>query len=182
MSRFLVVAVALLASLSLAQPMGPGPRGPGPQGPEGGRPPGGGPGHHGMGQGPGGMMPGGPMGIPPHVASKLGLSPEVTKQVRDASLDANEALISLDADLKRAQLDLERLLSDPKAADEAKVFQKLEVISKAELAVRKNRMGLMLKVRKLLGPEAWEKLQAEMPGPGPGRMGPPQPPPPPSAP
>jgi Spy/CpxP family protein refolding chaperone len=132
----------------------------------------------GMGHGPG-MH--GPMGIPPHVAAKLGLSPELTKQVRDASLDANEALITLEADLKRAQLELERALGEAKP-DESKVMQKLELISKAELAVRKNRLGLMLKVRKLLGPETWEKLQAEMPGPGPGfggpggpgRFGPPQ--------
>ncbi len=78
--------------------------------------------------------------------------------------------------MKRAQLELERVLVEPKP-DEAKVMQKLELISKAELAVRKNRVGLMLKVRKLVGPEAWEKLQAEMPGPGGGRMGPPPPPP-----
>ena len=64
-----------------------------------------------------------------------------------------------------------------KVEGELKVMQKLELISKAELAVRKNRVGLMLKVRKLIGPEAWEKLQAEMPGPGGGRMGPPPPPP-----
>jgi Spy/CpxP family protein refolding chaperone len=121
-------------------------------------------------------MHGPPIGIPPPVAAKLGLSPEVTKAVRDASLDANEALIGLEADLKRAQLDLERTLTDAKP-DEAKVMLKLDVISKAELAVRKNRVGLMLKVRKLLGPEAWEKLQAEFPmhgGPGgPGRGPPP---------
>lgn len=174
MRNTLLLSSLLFASLTLAQP-GPGP---------GGRPPGMGPGpgmgHRpgpgGMGHGgPGMMMGGGPMGIPPPVAAKLGLSAEVTKQVRDASLDANEALITLEADVKRAQLELERLLSDGKVPDEAKVFQKLEAISKAELAVRKNRLGVMLKVRKLLGQETWEKLQAEMPMPG--RMGPPPPPP-----
>ena len=124
----------------------------------------------GMGHGPGFH---GAMGIPPPVAAKLGISPELAKQVRDASLDANEALITLEADLKRAQLELERTLAEPKP-DESKVMQKLELITKAELAVRKNRVGLMLKVRKLLGPELWEKLQAEMPGPGmgPGPGGP----------
>jgi len=123
---------------------------------------------------------GGPAGIPPPIAAKLGVSPEVQKQVRDASLDANEALITLDADLKRAQLDLERTLADSKV-DEAKAMAKLELITRAELAVRKNRIGLMLKIRKLLGPETWEKLQAEFPmmgqgGPGMGRPPPPPPP------
>lgn len=108
-----------------------------------------------------------PMGIPPPIAAKLGIPPEVAKQVRDASLDANEALIPLEADLKRAQLDLERTLAQPKPED-ATVMTKLEVIAKAELAVRKNRVGLMLKVRRLVGPETWEKLLAETPPPGRG--------------
>ncbi len=136
-----------------------------------------------MGMGMGMHHFGGPMGIPPPVAAKLGLSAEVTKQVRDASLDANEQLITLEADLKRAQLELERTLAEAKV-DESKAMLKLEAITKAELAVRKNRVGLMLKVRKLLGQETWEKLQAEFPmmhGPGPGGMGPPPPPPPPPA-
>lgn len=119
-----------------------------------------------------GMHFGGPMGIPPPIAAKLGISSEVQKQVRDASLDANEALIGLEADLKRAQLELERTLGDAKA-DEAKAFVKLEAITKAELAVRKNRIGLMLKIRKTLGQETWEKLQAEFPMGG-GRLPPPQ--------
>jgi hypothetical protein len=123
------------------------------------------------------MFAGPPMGIPPPIAAKLGIPGEVTKQVREASLDANEALIGLEADLRRAQLELERALADARP-DEAKVMQKLEAIAKAELAVRKNRLGLMLKVRRLLGPEAWEKLLAEMPPPhGGGPRGPPVPPP-----
>ena len=96
--------------------------------------------------------------------SSVGLSPETVKKVRDLSFEANDALISLEADLKRAQLDLERTLSQPQV-DEPAVMNKLEVVGRAELAVRKNRMGLMVRIRKTVGPEAWEKLQAEMPGP-----------------
>ena len=115
-------------------------------------PPGGGPGF------------GGPPGIPPQLAAKVGIPPETVKKVRDLSFEANDTLISLEADLKRAQLDLERTLAQPQV-DEPAVMNKLEVVSRAELAVRKNRMGLMVRIRKLVGPEAWEKLQAEMPGP-----------------
>ena len=75
----------------------------------------------------------------------------------------------LEADLKRAQLDLQRTLAQAQV-DEPAVMNKLEVVSRAELAVRKNRMGLMVRIRKAVGPEAWEKLQAEMPGPGAGMM------------
>jgi hypothetical protein len=32
--------------------------------------------------------------------------------------------------------------------------------------VRKNRLSLLLRIRKLVGPETWEKLQAEFPGGG----------------
>lgn len=111
-----------------------------------------------------GMMLGTPIGIPPALAQKVGIPPETVKKVRDLSFEANEALITLEADHKRAQLDLEKTLAQPQV-DEATVMNKLEVVSRAELAVRKNRMGLLVRIRKLVGPDAWDKLQAEMPGP-----------------
>ncbi|MDP1828810.1 MAG: hypothetical protein Q8L48_36455 [Archangium sp.] len=114
--------------------------------------------------GMGGMPFGGPPGIPPGIAQKAGIPAETVKKVRDLSFEANEALITLEADLKRAQLELEKTLAQP-AVDEPAVMNKLEVVSRAELAVRKNRMGLMVRIRKAVGPEAWDKLQAEMPGP-----------------
>lgn len=107
---------------------------------------------------------GGPIGIPPQLAQKVGIPPETVKKVRDLSFDANDQLIQLEADHKRAQLDLERTLSQPQV-DEAAVMNRLEVVGRAELAVRKNRMSLLVRIRKLVGAEAWEKLQAEMPGP-----------------
>lgn len=111
-----------------------------------------------------GMPFGAAPGIPPQVAARAGISSETVKKVRDLSFEANDALINLEADLKRAQLDLERTLAQSQV-DEATVMNKLEVVGRAELAVRKNRMGLMVRIRKAVGPESWEKLQAEMPGP-----------------
>jgi uncharacterized membrane protein len=110
-----------------------------------------------------------PAGIPPAVAQRAGVSAETQKRVRDASFEANEQLISLEAELKRAQLDLEKALA-AQQVDESAVMNKLEVVSRAELAVRKNRMALLVRIRKLVGPEAWEKIQAEMPVPGPMMM------------
>jgi len=115
------------------------------------------------------MGGGGTIGIPPQIAAKVGISQDTVKKVRDLSFEATEALITLEADLKRAQLELEKTLTGSQA-DEAAVMNKLELVSRAELAVRKNRLGLLVRIRKLLGPDAWEKLQAEMPGPGPGMM------------
>jgi hypothetical protein len=107
----------------------------------------------------------GPPGIPPQVAQKLGLSSELVKKVRDLGFDANEALIPLEGDLKRAQLDLERTLAQAQV-EEAAVLLKAEAVSRTELAVRKNRLTLLVRIRKLVGPETWEKLQGEFPGPG----------------
>jgi Spy/CpxP family protein refolding chaperone len=43
--------------------------------------------------------------------------------------------------------------------NEAAIFSKLEKISALELKLKKNRIGLMLKVKVILTPEQWEKLQ-----------------------
>lgn len=123
-------------------------------------------------QGLGMQFGNGPPGIPPQVAQKVGISSETQKKVRELSFEANETLINLEADLKRAQLDLEKTLAQPQV-DEVMVMNKLELVSRAELAVRKNRMGLMVRIRKAIGPDSWEKLQAEMPGPDRMMMGPP---------
>jgi hypothetical protein len=110
-------------------------------------------------------------GIPPPIAQRLGLSADTVKKVRDLGFEANEQLIGLEADLKRAQLELEKTLAQP-SPEEATVLSKVELVGRAELAVRKNRVALMLRIRKLLGPEVWDRLQAEFPsaGPGPGVM------------
>ena len=166
--RTAVVVSLLSAAIAWAQPKAPAPpMAPQPPGPPMmGPPPGVGPMMGpGMGMGP----PLGPPGIPPALAQKVGISPEAVKKVRDLSFEANDALITLEADLKRAQLDLEKAMTQP-TIDDSTVMLKLESVSKAELAVRKNRIGLMLKIRKTVGAEAWEKLQAEMPM-GPGHMG-----------
>ncbi|MFT3840619.1 MAG: periplasmic heavy metal sensor [Myxococcaceae bacterium] len=101
-------------------------------------------------------------GIPPQVAQKLGIPQETVKKVQQLGFDSQDQLINLEADLKRAQLDLERTLAGTNP-DESQVMLKLEQVSKAELQVKKNRVGLMLKIRKQLGPDLWEKVQAELP-------------------
>ena len=140
----LLFALALSAT-ALAQPAPPPPPGLPPMPP----PPG------------AGFFHAGP-GIPPQVAAKLGIPNETVKKIQQLGFDANDQLISLEADLKRAQLELDRSLAQP-SPDEASTLVKLEKISRAELAVLKNRMSLMLKIRNLLGPELWTKVEAELP-------------------
>jgi hypothetical protein len=113
---------------------------------------------------------GGPSyGIPPHVAEKLGIPQTTVQKVQDLSFDANDKLIGLEADLKRAQLQLDRELRQPNP-NESTVMQLVEKVGAAETAVRKNRVGLMVAIKKAVGPELWPKLEAEL-GPM-GGMGP----------
>jgi hypothetical protein len=116
------------------------------------------------------MPPGAPMmialpppayGIPPHVVEKLGLSKDLVKRIQDLTFEANDQLITLEAELKRAQLALDKLLREPNPSESA-VMQQLEVVGRAEMAMRKNRVGLMLQIKRLLGPDTWQKVEAEL--------------------
>lgn len=98
-------------------------------------------------------------GIPPQVAAKLGIPADTVKKVQDLAFDSNEKLIGLEADLKRSQLALEREIRS-ESPDESKVEKLLETVGRAEVAVRKNRIGLMIRVRKVLGYDLWTKLEA----------------------
>ncbi|HEX8819678.1 MAG TPA: hypothetical protein VF794_07150 [Archangium sp.] len=106
-------------------------------------------------------------GIPPQVAAKIGLPQELVRKVQDLTFSANEALIGLEADLKRAQLVLEKELRQP-SPNEGGVKDLVEKVGRAETAVRQNRVGLMVAIKKALGPDFWAKLEAEM---GPMHMG-----------
>lgn len=106
-------------------------------------------------------------GIPADVAAKIGLPQNLVQKVQDLSFEANEALIGLEADLKRAQLVLEKELRQP-SPNEGTVKDLVEKVGRAETAVRQNRVGLMLAIKKTLGPDYWQKLEAEM---GPMGMG-----------
>lgn len=101
-------------------------------------------------------------GIPADVAAKIGLPQNLVQKVQDLSFEANDALIGLEADLKRAQLALEKELRQP-APNEGTVKDLVEKVGRAETAVRQNRVGLMVAIKKALGPDYWQKLEAEMP-------------------
>jgi Spy/CpxP family protein refolding chaperone len=119
--------------------------------------------------GPGAMIGGAMMvalpppayGIPPRVVEKLGLSKELVQKIQDLTFEANGQLINLEADVKRAQLELDRLLHSGNPSENA-VMQQVEAVGRAETAVRKNRIGLMLQIKRMLGPDNWQKLEAEM--------------------
>jgi hypothetical protein len=100
-------------------------------------------------------------GIPADVAAKIGLPQNLVQKVQDLTFEANEALIGLEADLKRAQLVLEKELRQS-SPNEGTVKDLVEKVGRAETAVRQNRVGLMVAIKKALGPDYWAKLEAEM--------------------
>jgi Spy/CpxP family protein refolding chaperone len=100
-------------------------------------------------------------GIPPHIVEKLGLSKDLVQKIQDLTFEANDQLITLEAELKRGQLTLDKLLRAANPSDSA-VMQQLETVGRAEMAVRKNRVGLMLQIKRLLGPDTWQKVEAEL--------------------
>jgi Spy/CpxP family protein refolding chaperone len=89
---------------------------------------------------------------------KLGLDSKQIKKIEDLTYRADREKLDLRHEVEKNRLDLEQLMSVEKP-NEAAIFSKLEKISALELKLKKNRIGLMLKVRAILTPEQWEKLQ-----------------------
>jgi hypothetical protein len=100
-------------------------------------------------------------GIPPELVEKLDLPKATVSKVQDLIFDSNQELISLEAEHKRTQLALERELRQD-APKEATVKDLVDKVGRAETAVRQNRVALMVTIKKLLGPDTWRKLEAEM--------------------
>ncbi|EPX62131.1 hypothetical protein D187_010035 [Cystobacter fuscus DSM 2262] len=109
---------------------------------------------------------GGPLGpassgIPPELVEKLELPKATVRKVQDLIFDSNQEIISLEAEHKRTQLALERELRQD-APNESTVKDLVEKVGRAETAVRQNRVALMVTIKKILGPDTWRKLEAEM--------------------
>jgi Spy/CpxP family protein refolding chaperone len=89
---------------------------------------------------------------------KLGLDSQQIKKIDDLTYRADREKLDIHHEIEKNRLDLEQLMSAEKP-NEAAIFSTLEKISALELKMKKNRIGLMLKVRAILTPEQWEKLQ-----------------------
>jgi len=89
---------------------------------------------------------------------KLGLDGKQIKQIDDLTYRADREKLDIRHEIEKNHLDLQQLMSADKP-NEAAIFSKLEKISALELKLKKNRIGLMLKIRAILTPEQWEQLQ-----------------------
>jgi Spy/CpxP family protein refolding chaperone len=99
---------------------------------------------------------------PPVVKKKimreLGLNNEQIKKIEDLTYRSDREKLDIRHELKKAHLDLQHLMSADQP-NEAAVFKMIEKTSALELKLKKNRVSLMLKIRKLLTREQWEKLE-----------------------
>lgn len=87
------------------------------------------------------------------------LTAEQKKQWSDIRYEFAKVRIDVQAKLKAAQLDLRQLMQENKIPNVAEVDKKLAEISRLQSQLKKNRVHQMLKMRKLLTDEQWEKWQ-----------------------
>jgi Spy/CpxP family protein refolding chaperone len=92
------------------------------------------------------------------IMRELGLNDDQIKKIEDLTYRADREKLDIRHELQTARLDLQHLMSADQP-NEAAVFSTIETISKLELKLKKNRVGLMLKIRKLLTRKQWEKLE-----------------------
>ncbi len=97
--------------------------------------------------------------IPPRAAVEIGIPREVLRRVDEAAFTANEEIVGLEASVRRAQLALDREMRSP-SPDEGRAQELVEAVARAETAVRKNRIVLLIRVRKILGDDLWQRLEA----------------------
>ncbi len=100
---------------------------------------------------------------PPPMAAKkimrdIGLSEQQIEKVQELRFKADREQVDIRADLDKAHIDIQQLLSVDKP-NQAAVFAQIEKIGGLEIRLKKNRIGLMIEVRKLMTPEQWEKIE-----------------------
>lgn len=104
----------------------------------------------------------GPGNAPPALKrkfmKKLGLDRKQIQKIDDLTYRADREKLDIRHEIEKNRLDLEQLMSADKP-NEAAIFSKLEKLSALDLKLKKNRIGLMLKVRAILTPEQWNKLE-----------------------
>lgn len=114
--------------------------------------------------------------IPPRAASELGIPAEKLRRVEELAYAANDEAIELEGAVRRAQMALDRELR-AQPPEEGRLVERIDALTKAEGAMRRNRILLLSRVRRVLGEELWQRLEAwreQNPPPrgGPGRRPP----------
>jgi Spy/CpxP family protein refolding chaperone len=91
-------------------------------------------------------------------AAEMGLTAEDLNQLSELEYNQRKSMIPLQADERLARLEVKYLLEQDHP-DQAAVNQAIERAGQAGIAVEKQRIAYMLKVKELLGAEKYERLQ-----------------------
>jgi hypothetical protein len=97
--------------------------------------------------------------IPPRAAAAIGIPADKMQRVEALAYAANEEAIELEGAVRRAQMALDRELR-AQPPDEGRLVERIDALTKAEGAMRKNRILLLSRVRGTLGEELWGRLEA----------------------
>ncbi len=92
-------------------------------------------------------------------AREIGLQEQQVEQIQQIFLDHRRSMIDLRADLEKKRLDLDVMLENDATIDDSRVMAQLDLLQGAHTKLAKTGLMAMLKVRKLLTKEQWERLQ-----------------------
>jgi Spy/CpxP family protein refolding chaperone len=106
-----------------------------------------------------GMGPGAGMGMAcdPVKMQELGLTPEQQRKMADIHEHMQRQVIQIEADLRIAQLDMQKLMQ-AESPDRAQIEAQIDRIAGLEAAMKKARIATQLEARSLLTPEQVRKM------------------------
>jgi len=96
----------------------------------------------------------------PRLVEKLKLTDVQRKEFDDIYLEHREKLIDLRANLQRAELALEPLVSDSQP-NETKILAQIDKVAQARAELEKANAAFLLAIRRKLTAEQWTQLQAD---------------------
>jgi Spy/CpxP family protein refolding chaperone len=86
-----------------------------------------------------------------------GLSDQQIRRIEQLKDEADRNMLDIRYQLQKARLDLKQLMKVD-SPNEAAVYKQVEKISAIQLKQKKNRISMVLAIRKEVTPEQWEKL------------------------
>ena len=98
-----------------------------------------------------------PPGLVLRLAPQAGLRDDQTAKIRQDLFDTNLRVVDLESKATKSRLEIERLLSAAQP-DQNALFAQVEEPAKAGVEIKKQRLGLMLRVREILTPEQRKQL------------------------
>jgi Spy/CpxP family protein refolding chaperone len=107
-------------------------------------------------------VPGGKWWTRPDMAQRLSLTDDQTRKMDDTFQQYRLKLIDLNAAVQREETIMEPLVA-AEQPDEAKIVAQIDKVAQARAELEKANARMLLGIRRLLTPEQWNKLKAEIP-------------------